>query len=225
MPSRPALIAEFLGTFALVFAGTGAVVVDALYGGLGGPGISAVFGIVVMIMIYAVGEISGAHLNPAVSIAFAVARRFPWRQVPAYAAVQIIAAIMAAMAVRGLIGEAAQQGATLPVASDAIGIARAAGIEFLLSWILMFVILGVCTGAQEKGLMAGVAIGAAVALCALFGGPLTGASMNPARSIGPALIAGELHSLWLYCVMPVLGTCAAVGCLCLVQPKQCCTDC
>lgn len=228
--------AEFLSTFVLVFAGTGAVVVDALYGGGGGlgtVGIAACFGLVVMVMIYAVGETSGAHMNPAVTIAFAVAHRFPWSGVPLYVIAQSAGACLASIAVLALLGDARHLGATLP--ADPAGQdmllpswGRAFLLEGLFTWMLMFVILGVCTGAKEKGFFAGVAIGGTVALLACFGGPATGASMNPARSLGPALVSFELADLWLYIIAPIAGATLASLSFCVICPQDCCpgrTDC
>ncbi len=200
------LLAEGVGTFALVFAGCGAIMSDAVSGGaVSHAGIALTFGLAVMAMILATGHISGAHFNPAVTVAFALIGRFPWRQVPAYAAAQCLAAILAALALSALIGPQANLGATLP----AVGPWQALALEAIMSLILMFVIVAVATDSRAEGSMAGLAIGGAVALDALFGGPLTGASMNPARSLGPALVSGDLSSMWIYVVGPLVG--AAVG--------------
>lgn len=197
-------LADAIGTFALVFAGCGAIVVDAQTAALGHVGISMVFGLVVGGMIFATGHISGAHLNPAVTLAFAVAGRFPWRQVPAYLTAQLLAAIAASACILALVGSEASLGATLPD----MAVAPALGLETLFSFFLMFVITGVATDSRASGHLAAVAIGATVALCALVGGPLTGASMNPARSLGPALVSGTLDLQWIYIIGPCTGAIA-----------------
>jgi len=200
------LVAEFIGTFTLVFAGCGAVVADGITdGAVTHVGIALTFGLAVCVMIYATGHISGAHFNPAVSIGFASAGRFPWREVPTYAAAQCLAAIVAIVMLRGFTGEVDALGATVP----AVGTAATLGLEAVLTFFLMFVISAVATDHRAVGSMAGVAIGGTVALCALFGGPFTGASMNPARSLGPALFTGHLDVLWLYIAGPIPGAVAA----------------
>lgn len=193
--------ADAIGTFALVFAGCGAVVVDAGPGGLGHIGVSIVFGLVVTVMIFATGHLSGAHLNPAVTIAFAAVGRLPWREVPAYVVGQVVAAVAASFAVFALVGDAASLGATVPT----VPLPAAFALEVLLTFFLMFVITAVATDARAQGQLAAVAIGGTVGLSALFGGPLTGASMNPARSFGPAVVAGVADAQWLYLVAPVIG--------------------
>lgn len=214
--------AEAIGTFALVFAGTGAMIVDDVTGGVvGHVGIALVFGLVVMAMIQAVGDVSGAHFNPAVTLGFLAARRLPAGQLPPYVASQCGGALLASGLLRVLFAEHPTLGATLP----AVGLASAFTLEVILSFFLMFVILGVTTGAKEKGIVAGVAIGGTVALASLFGGPLTGASMNPARSLGPALFAGESSVLWLYFAAPAVGASLAVlGCRCVREPGCCSSD-
>lgn len=206
---RPArcLLAEAVGTFALVFAGTAAIVVDAQTGALGHVGVSAVFGLVVMAIIYAVGDVSGAHLNPAVTVGFWAAGRFPGPRVPLYAGAQFVGALAASLAVRGLFPAADGLGGTYPAG----GLGQAFGMETVLTFLLMFVILCVAVGAKEKGLMAGIAIGGTVALDALFGGPVTGASMNPARSLAPAIVGLDLSDQWLYVAAPLVGALVAVG--------------
>jgi len=193
--------AESIGTFALVFAGCGAIMVDAQTGSLGHLGVSLTFGRVVCVMICAVGHICGAHFNPAVTIAFATSGRFPWRQVPAYLAGQIGAALLASFLLRALLGPIARIGATAPT----IGLASAFAVEVVITFFLMFVIISVATDSRAIGSTAGPAIGGTVALCALFAGPLTGASMNPARSLGPAIAAADGTMLWLYFCAPVVG--------------------
>jgi MIP family channel proteins len=207
LPRRAA--AEGIGAFALVFAGCGAIVANAEYGGdLGAVGVSLVFGLVIMAMIYATGHLSGAHLNPAVTLAFALTRHFPAREAVAYIAAQILGAIAAA----GLLlavwpSEPAALGTTLPT----VGAGSAVAYEVVLTAFLMFVIMAVATDTRAVGAAAAIAIGGTIGLDALFGGPVTGASMNPARSIGPALVSGTTHDLWIYIVAPIAG--AAVGAL------------
>src|ERR687892_1370714 len=200
-----ALAAEAIGTFALVFAGAGAIMVDAQTGALGNVGIAFTFGLVIMAMIYAVGHISGAHFNPAVSFAFALTRHFPWARAAAYWAAQIAGALAAALLLRASLGDVANVGATLPSGSDG----QAFLWETILTFFLMFVIMAVATDTRAVGEAAAIAIGGTVGLDALFGGPITGASMNPARSLGPALAAGELDAIWIYLLAPLAG--AALG--------------
>jgi aquaporin Z len=214
-------VAEAAGTFALVFAGCGAIVVnDSLGGALTHGGISAVFGLVVMVMVYSVGNISGAHINPAVTIAFSVSARLPGREVLPYIIAQLTGAIMAAILLWYLFPEHPNLGATLPK----IDIARVFVFELVLSFLLMLVILNVSTGHMEKGIMAGVAVGGTVALAALLGGPATGASMNPARSLAPALISGELEYIWVYIAAPILGMFLAYPSCRLIQGNECCNE-
>lgn len=199
--------AELLGTYALVFAGTGAIIVNEQTGALGHFGVAATFGLIVLAMIYAFGDVSGAHLNPAVTIGFVAAKRFPATQAAPYIAAQLAGAVLASITLRFLFPDSSSLGATLPAGSDM----QSFVLELLLTYFLMLVILQVAHGSKETGLMAGIAIGAVVGLEALFAGPICGASMNPARSIAPALVSGELRSLWLYIVAPVLGALAATG--------------
>jgi aquaporin NIP len=201
------LAAEAIGTFALVFAGCGAIMVDSQTAALGHIGVAISFGLVIMVMIYAVGHISGAHFNPAVTLAFAGSRHFPWARVPAYWAAQVGGATAAALVLRGSLGDVAHVGATLPSGSSG----QALLWEGVLTFFLMFVIMAVATDTRAVGEGAAIAIGATVALDAMFGGPITGASMNPARSLGPALVSGDLASIWIYLAAPAAG--AAVGAL------------
>ncbi len=213
MSERPDLrqraAAEALGAFALVFAGCGAIVTEAEHpGSLGTVGIALVFGLVIMAMVYATGHLSGAHLNPAVTLAFTLSRHLPARDAAAYIGAQLLGALAAA----GLLlaiwpSEPAALGTTLP--SVATGSAFA--YEAILSAFLMFTIMAVATDTRAVGAGAAIAIGGVIGLDALFGGPITGASMNPARSIAPALVTGNLHDLWLYIAAPILG--AAAGAL------------
>jgi aquaporin Z len=214
-------MAEAIGTFALVFAGCGSIVVnDTFAGALGHVGICLVFGLVVMAMIYAIGNISGAHLNPAVTLGFLFAGRLEGRVVLPYVGSQLLGAVAAATVLRLLFPEHETLGATLP----AVSMLRAFVVEMILSFLLMFVILNASTGHMEKGIMAGVAVGGTVALVALLGGPVTGASMNPARSLGPALVSGHLDALWVYLVAPVAGTFLAYPTCRLVQGQECCPN-
>ena len=204
-PLVRALVAEMVGTFALVFAGCGAIMVDAKTNELGHVGVAISFGLVIMFGIYAVGHISGAHFNPAVTFTFALTRHFPWSRAVAYWCAQLVAAIVAAALLRGSLGNIAHVGATLPSGSDAQSLLW----EVVMSAFLMFVILAVATDTRAVGEAAAIAIGGTVGLDAMFGGPISGASMNPARSIGPALVSGDLHALWVYILAPVVG--AAIG--------------
>ena len=206
-PLTRILAAEAIGTFALVFAGAGAVMVDAKTQALGQVGIAITFGLVIAAMIYAVGHISGAHLNPAVSFAFALTRHFPWTRVGAYWAAQLVGALAAAGLLRALLGDVGNVGATLPSGSDGQSFVW----EIVLTFFLMFVVVAVATDTRAIGEAAALAIGGTVGLDAMFGGPISGASMNPARSLGPGLVAGEVSTLWIYVVAPPLG--AALGAL------------
>ena len=204
-------LAEFLGTFILIFAGTGAIVINQSSGGvIGHAGIALTFGLVVLAMIYTFGDISGAHLNPAVTIAFAAAKRFPWNEVPLYLGAQLAGAFAASGLLKFLFPGPGTLGTTLPAGSAS----QSFVLEVVLTAILMLVILSVSTGSKEKGITAGIAIGAVVGLEAMFAGPICGASMNPARSLAPALVSGHLQHLWLYPAATVLGALLAVP-LCL----------
>ena len=201
-PLPRALVAEAIGTFALVFAGAGAVMVDAKTHALGHVGVAITFGLVIMAMIYAVGHISGAHFNGAVTFAFALTRHFPWPRAAAYWVAQLGGAFAAAALLRASLGDIAHVGATLPAGSEGQSFLW----ELVMSSFLMFVILAVATDTRAVGEAAAIAIGGTIGLDAMFGGPISGASMNPMRSAGPAFVAGELHALWLYVVAPVVGT-------------------
>ena len=209
--------AEFIGTFALVFAGTGAIVIDDVTGGtVSHVGVALTFGLIVLAMIYAIGDVSGAHLNPAVTLAFFAARRFPGSSIAPYIGCQLAGAGLASVTLRLLFEDHPTLGATIPVGSDL----RSFVLEFILTFLLMFVILCVSTGAKEKGITAGIAVGAVIALEALFAGPICGASMNPARSLAPAVVAGLYSSLWLYLVAPICGAVAAVFAFRLVHTER-----
>jgi aquaporin NIP len=213
MLPRPDLLrraaAEGIGVFALVFAGCGAIIAEAENPGALGPvGIALVFGLIVMVMVYATGHLSGAHLNPAVTVAFVLSRHFPRAEAAAYIAAQAAGALIAAAALAAIWpSEPASLGATLPT----VGLGSAFVYEVVLTAFLMFVIMAVATDTRAVGAAAAIAIGGTVGLDALFGGPVTGASMNPARSLGPALASGELSDLWLYLLGPLVG--AALGAL------------
>lgn len=197
---------EGIGTFFLVFAGTGAMVVNAQTEVLGHFGVAVTWGLIVMVLIYTIGDLSGAHMNPAVSIAFFIANRFKMKDLMPYIGFQLLGAIGASLVLRYLFPADEFLGASLPSGEWS----QSFILEFILTFLLMFVILNVSSGAKEKGIMAGAAIGATVGLEAMFAGPICGASMNPARSIAPALISGHTEFLWVYIVATVLGACGAV---------------
>ena len=213
------LAAEAIGTFCLVFAGTGAIVVDHLSGGaVTHVGVALTFGLVVLAMIYALGEVSGAHFNPAVTLGFWFARRLPGRLVPPYMLAQCAGALTASLTLRLIFPTEATLGATRPAGSAA----QSFVLELILTAILMFVILSVSSGAREKGITAGVVVGAVIALEALFAGPICGASMNPARSLAPALVSLHLASLWIYLAAPALGALIGVTACRSVSEADCC---
>lgn len=201
------LIAECFGTFALVFSGTGAIVINEFSGGaITHVGIALTFGLIVLAMIYTLGDISGCHLNPAVTLAFFVARRFDGKSVVPYIASQTAGALLASLTLKAMFPDHESIGATEPAGS----LVQSFVLELILTLILMVVVLGVSSGSKEKGLMAGVAVGAVIALEAMFAGPVSGASMNPARSLSPALVSMRLEHLWIYLVAPCVGACLAV---------------
>ncbi len=212
--------AEVFGTFALVFAGTGAIIVNDVSGGaITHAGVALTFGLVVLAMIYTVGEVSGAHLNPVVTIGFCAARRMPWGEAPGYLASQLLGAFAASGFLKMLFPTHASLGATLPAGP----VMQSFLLEVALTALLMFVILNVSTGAKEKGITAGIAVGAVIAFEAMFAGPISGASMNPARSLAPAVVSGQLQHLWIYIAAPVLGALVAVPVCVCVQAEGCCT--
>lgn len=194
-------VAELVGTFALITAGCGAIIVNAQTGVVTHVGIALTFGLIITVMIAATGHLSGAHFNPAITIAFAVTRHFAWREVVYYVPAQLLGAVLGMFTLRLLFGEIGQLGMTLP-SNTAL---QAFGIEVLLTAVLMFVIISVATDTKAVGAPAALAIGFTVALDALWGGPISGASMNPARSFAPALLAGTWENQWLYWVAPVIG--------------------
>lgn len=212
-------VAEAIGTFALVFAGTGAIVInESSAGAITHVGIAFTFGLIVLAMIYTVGDVSGAHINPAVTIGFWLSRRLPAREILPYIASQCAGALAASGVMRFLFPQNRLLGATQPAGSDW----QTFVLEALLSALLMFVILAVSTGAREKGITAGIVVGSVIALEAMFAGPVSGASMNPARSLGPAVVSQQLAHLWIYLVAPILGAVVGVfGCRC-VQETGCC---
>ena len=219
MRACPKYIAEFIGTFALVFAGTGAIIINDVTGGaVTNVGVGLTFGMIVMTMIYAVGDVSGAHFNPAVTLGFFVARRFEGKLILPYVLSQLSGALVASLLLRGLFPQHATLGATAP-AGPAL---QSLILEIILTALLMFVILNVSVGAKERGITAGIAVGSVIALEALFAGPICGASMNPARSFAPALVSQNLAYLWIYLVAPLAGALVAVvGCRCV--RKDCCS--
>jgi len=213
------LIAECLGTFALVFAGTGAIVIDEVTGGgVSHVGIALTFGLIVLVMIYTLGDISGAHINPAVTIGFWAARRFEWRKVLPYVVSQCAGALLASVVLRFLFPGNITLGATIPAGP----LTQSFVLELILTALLMFVILGVSTGAREKGITAGIVVGSVIGLEAMFAGPICGASMNPARSLAPAVVSFHLQNLWIYLLAPVIGAVIGVfACRC-VRERGCC---
>ena len=211
------LAAEFFGTFCLVFAGTGAIVINQVAGGaITHVGIALTFGLIVLAMIYALGDVSGCHLNPAVTLGFAAAGRFSWWTVGPYVLSQCLGAILASTVLRLMFPANETLGATLPAGLPL----QSFWLELILTLMLMFVILSVASGAKEKGLLAGVAIGSMIALEALFAGPICGASMNPARSLGPALLSGHWEHFWIYVAAPVVGALCGVLAWASIHPPQ-----
>jgi MIP family channel proteins len=202
-------IAEFVGTFTLVFVGTGAIVVnDVSEGVITHVGIALAFGLAIMVMIYAVGDVSGAHFNPAVSFGFWLAGRLPVESLLYYILSQVGGSLLASLLLKILFPDHPNLGATIP----AIPLWGAFTFEVVTTFFLMFVIINVALGAKEVGLMAGAAIGGTVTLDALFAGPVTGASMNPARSLAPALLSGNVNNLWIYLTAPFVGAAIAIFC-------------
>jgi aquaporin Z len=203
----------------MIFCGTGAMTINEVTGGdVTHVGIAITWGLIVMAMIYAFAETSGAHFNPAVTIAFAYAKKFAWNEVPKYIIAQILGGILASLILWFLFPASENLGATIP----SVDVWRAFVLELLLTFFLMLVIINVSTGSKEIGVVAGIAIGSVVLLEAMFAGPITNASMNPARSIAPAIIAGKLQHLWMYIVAPILGALLAVLSCRLVKEENCC---
>ncbi|MDY0781548.1 MIP/aquaporin family protein [Tenacibaculum sp. IB213877] len=213
-------ISEFLGTFAMIFCGTGAMTINEVTGGeVTHVGIAITWGFIVMAMIYAFGETSGAHFNPAVTVAFAYAKKFNWKEVPKYITVQVLGALTASVLLWVLFPSSEFYGATIP----SFEAWRAFVLELLLTFFLMLTIINVSTGSKEVGVMAGIAIGGVVLLEAMFAGPMTKASMNPVRSLAPAIVSGHFEHLWLYLTAPFLGALLAVVSCRFVKGNECCT--
>lgn len=214
-------VAEFIGTFAMIFCGTGAMTINEITGGdVTHVGIGITWGLIVMAMIYAFGEISGAHFNPAVSIAFAYAKKFSWKEVPKYIFFQVAGAFAASLLLMWLFPKSELLGATIPT----VDVWRAFVLELILTFFLMVVIINVSTGSKEVGMMAGIAIGSVVLLEALFAGPITNASMNPARSLAPNIVSGNIKGLWLYILAPIIGALLAVLSCKFVKHENCCDE-
>jgi len=204
------LFSEFLGTFLLVLAGAGGAMVDAASGGQIGraPGVTAP-GLMVMAMILFMGAVSGAHLNPAVTLSFALRGDFPWRRVPGYIVIQLVGATVAVLVLRLIFGDVGGLGATLP--GSGFTTTEAFAVELLLTFGLVSTILGTASTAQNVGPMSALGVGGYIILAGLWSSPVSGASMNPARSFGPALLGGDWSSYWVYLAGPVLGGALAVG--------------
>lgn len=210
---------EVIGTFFLIFAGTGAMIIDQHSGGaLGHVGVAMTWGLIVMVIIYTIGDTSGAHLNPAVTIAFWLAKRFKGKEVLPYVLAQTAGAFLASFILSIMFPESETLGASLPSGSWE----QSFVMEIILTFLLMYVILNVSSGAKEKGIMAGTAIGATVGLEAMFAGPVCGASMNPIRSISPAVISGHTEYLWVYIVATILGASLAVLTCKYTRTEECC---
>lgn len=210
-------LAEIIGTFALIFCGTGAIIINQESGGvITHSGVAATFGLIVAAMIYTLGDISGAHLNPAVTIAFWASRSFPVKEILPYILSQAAGAFLASFVLKLLFPVNELLGATMPAGSDLQSLV----LEFILTFILMFTILHVAKGSKEQGMFAGLAIGSVVLLEAMFAGPICGASMNPIRSISPAIVSGHAEHLWIYIAGPVTGALFAVLIWNILKPKN-----
>jgi aquaporin NIP len=210
-------LSEFVGTFGLVFCGTGAVTINEVTNGtVTHVGIAITFGLIIMTMIYALGDISGAHFNPAVTLAFAVSKNFPWKEVGPYFLSQVAGAFLASSILKLLFPSSLFLGTTLPAGSDM----QSFVLEIMLTFFLVFVILRVATGTKEQGMFAGLAIGSTILLDAMFGGPISGASMNPARSLAPAIVSGNMQHLWLYLTAPFIGALIAASIYGILRNKH-----
>ncbi|HYF03925.1 MAG TPA: aquaporin [Patescibacteria group bacterium] len=214
-------ISEFIATFTLVFCGTGAIIINQVSGGaITHPGIAITFGLVVTAMIYTFGDISGAHMNPVVTVGFAFAGKFLKGDILPYLFSQFSGGIAASILLKIMFPQSETLGATLPAGSAL----QSFILEIILTFILMLVIINVATGSKEKGTLAGLAIGATVMLEAMFAGPISGASMNPARSLAPALISGNLQNLWIYLAAPLIGTLLGIFACIGTREKECCEN-
>jgi len=214
-------ISEFIGTFSMIFCGTGAMTINEVTSGdVTHVGIAITWGLIVMAMIYAFGETSGAHFNPAVTIAFAYAKKFPWKDVPKYITSQVLGAFAASFILLFLFPDSELLGSTIPK----VDVWRAFVLELLLTFFLMVVIINVSTGSKEMGVIAGIAVGSVVLLEAMFAGPITNASMNPARSLAPNIVSGNLSGLWLYMIAPIIGAILAVMSCKLIKDDNCCDE-
>ena len=216
-------IAESVGTFAMIFCGCGAMTINEITNGsITHVGIAITWGLIVMAMIYAFGEISGAHFNPAVTIGFAYAKKFAWKEVPKYIIAQAIGAFIACFLLWFLFPESQTLGSTFP--AEGFLPYRAFVLELILTFFLMIVIINVSTGSKEVGTMAGIAVGGIILLEAMFAGPMTKASMNPIRSLAPAVVSGNIQHLWLYLTAPFIGAIIAIATCKLVRDDNCCDD-
>ena len=213
------LLAEVIGTFTMVFCGCGAMTINEITNGsVSHVGVAITWGLIVMAMIYAFGEISGAHFNPAVTLGFASAKKFKWKNVPGYIIAQFLGAILAIIVLWVLFPESQSFGHTYP--AEGFAPYKAFILEFFLTFFLMMVIINVSTGSKEIGTMAAIAVGSVILLEAMFAGPMTKASMNPIRSLAPALISGNMSHLWLYIIAPIGGAQLAIVCYYLLKSKK-----
>lgn len=219
---KKAYISELIGTFAMVFCGCGAMTINELTGNPSHVGVAITWGLIVMSMIYAFGEISGAHFNPAVTVAFAYAKKFSWSQVPFYVISQVLGAFLAIGMLWFLFPESQSFGHTYP--TEGFEPYKAFVLELILTFFLMVTIINVSTGSKEIGTMAAIAVGGVILLEAMFAGPMTKASMNPARSLAPAVLSGNLQHLWLYLIAPFIGAFVAVISCKLVKNENCCIE-
>lgn len=199
------LIAEVIGTYFVIFAGCGSVAVNKIYGQVTFPGICVTWGLIVMVMIYTVGHISGAHFNPAVTITLAAFRRFPFREVPLYIVAQLMGSILASATLAGIMDVTPNAFfGTVPAGSSGQSLL----VEIIITFLLMFVISGVTTDNRARGELGGIAVGMTIMLNVFVGGPISGASMNPARSLGPAIVKHTYKGIWLYIIGPIIGALA-----------------
>ena len=219
LPLRRRCFAECLGTFILVFVGCGAIVVQSATGSLTHVGVALTWGLVVLALVYALGDRSGANLNPAVTLGLACARRFPWSEVLPYIGAQVVGAFTASALLLRLFPDDITLGATLPRGS----VWQSFVLEIVLTWFLMLAVLCITRGAAHKGITVGIVAGAIIGLEAMFAGPITGASMNPARSLAPAVVSGTVSAVWIYLTAPILGSLLAVPTCRAISEPGCCT--